>query len=258
MPPVKARSLFQYLVSRPNRLVARETLIDALWPDPDAQAAFTSLKVAVHALRQLLSETVVRDAGLAVVARGNGYALTATDLWLDIDEFQRRCAQAHRLDAGGRVDEALVEYTRAAELYRGNFLEESPEEWVLVRREGLKDHLLLVLARIAEIALAQADYHTCIARCQQLLEHDCCREDIYRTLMQCHAQLGQRGRVRRWYELCTRTLRAELDVAPELETEALYQRAMAGKLSTPSAASRSTALGHVVALARSAPAPGAP
>ena len=43
------------------------------------------------------------------------------------------------------------------------------------------------------------------------------------------ARLGQRGRVRRWYDICVRTLRIELDAVPEPETESLYRLALTGK-----------------------------
>jgi DNA-binding SARP family transcriptional activator len=47
--------------------------------------------------------------------------------------------------------------------------------------------------------------------------------------MLCHARLGQRGRVRCWYNLCRHTLRSELDIDPEPETVRLYTRLLNGQ-----------------------------
>src|SRR5262249_46072150 len=99
----------------------------------------------------------------------------------------------------------------------------------LLRREGLKDQYLGVLARLADAAFATADYQGCILRCQKLLEQDNCREDSYRTLIVCHSRLGQLGRARRWFELCVQTMRAELDVDPEPEAVDLSRHAMRGE-----------------------------
>lgn len=226
--PRKARALFQYLVNHHDRPVPREALMEALWSDPDAIAPATSLKVTVHTLRQLFSR-LGEDAPALVLDREQaGYRLEADNLWLDVEEFEGCCQRGRRLLHQGEVDEGMDCYRRAADLYRGDFLPDAWEDWVVFRRERLKDQYLFVLAHLADAALRAGDDEECILRCQQLLEEDRCREDTYRRLMLCHARLGQRERVRRWYDLCVRTLRSELDAAPERQTEELYQRAMGG------------------------------
>jgi two-component SAPR family response regulator len=226
----KARALFEYLVTHRDRATPRDSLIQALWPDPDALAAGTSLKVAVHALRQMLGELgSPQQRPLAVLMRESTYQLVAPDLWVDVDEFERCYAVAGALEARGQTPEALALYQRAADLYRGDFLAETWDDWAVFRREGLKDQYLLVLARLADAALQAGEHHRCIRLCRQLLEHDCCREDPFRILMLCHARLGQPGRVRRWYELCARTMRSMLDTDPEPETERVYRWATSGQ-----------------------------
>jgi DNA-binding SARP family transcriptional activator len=234
----KTRALLQYLATHHGRPVPRERLIAELWPDPGAAAAATSLKVAVHALRQALQQLgpdpATAGAGrpgtggplVTVLAHEAGYQLCATGLWLDVEEFDRCCALGRRLERLGQTGAALDLYARAADLYQGDFLSDSWDDWVVFRREGLKDQYLFIVARLADAALADGDYQGCIERCQQLLAHDRCREDTYRTLMLCHGRLGQRDRVRCWYDLCVRTLRAELGVEPEPETRSLYLRAI--------------------------------
>jgi two-component SAPR family response regulator len=58
----KAKALFEYLVTHRGRAIPRDTLIEVLWPDPDAAASGVSLKVAVQALRQVLAEVNERSA----------------------------------------------------------------------------------------------------------------------------------------------------------------------------------------------------
>ncbi len=135
------------------------------------------------------------------------------------------------METTGRMGDAAANYARAAMLYRGDFLQDVPDEWVVLRRERLKDLYLMALARLTDAAFADHDYDQCIERCQQILAHDACREQAYRILMLCYAHLGQRGRVRRWYEVCVRTLRGELDVDPDAETQATYEQGMSGNLS---------------------------
>jgi len=226
----RARALFQYLVTHRGHPIPRETLIQALWPDPDAAAAGTSLKVAVHVLRRVLGEHGIARGQLDIQAHESGYQLVAPELWIDVEEFEHCYTVGRAREARGQHDQALALFTRAAELYQGDFLEESLDDWPMFRREALKDQYLFVVSRLAQQAEARGDYQEAITRCQQILAKDCCREDAYRLLMLCHARLGQRGRVRRWYELCIHTLQTELDCGPEPETENVYRLALSGKV----------------------------
>jgi DNA-binding SARP family transcriptional activator len=59
-----------------------------------------------------------------------------------------------------------------------------------------------------------------------MLEVDACRESTYQAIMLCHGELGQPGRVLRWYEVCREVLRAELDVEPQEATARMLARAL--------------------------------
>jgi DNA-binding SARP family transcriptional activator len=229
--PGKVTDLFQYLVNHHGAPVPRQRLMEVLWANPDAGAPAISMKVTVHSLRQQLAQLSGSGWVPSIETRGSAYVFHSPGLWLDVDEFERCCDQASQLYAAALHAEARPYYQRAALLYRGDFLADSSSDWVALRRENLKDKYLYVLGRLSEAALGEGDHLRCLAYCQQLLEHDPCREDAYRAIMLCHAQLGQRGRVQRWYEVCIQTLRAELGVLPEEQTERVYSMALAGEVS---------------------------
>jgi two-component SAPR family response regulator len=226
----KARALFQYLVSHRGRAVPNDTLIHALWPEPGAAAPGSSLKVAVHALRQALKRINRAECTIDVVSHESSYRLDASDLWVDVEEFERCYHLGRERDNRGQLGEALALYARAADLYRGDFLEELSDDWLIFRREALKDQYLFLLFRLAHAAVAAEDYQSGIARCQELLAKDRCREDTYRLLMVSHGRLGQRSRVRAWFELCAQALRHELDCEPDEETKRIYRQALVGKI----------------------------
>ncbi|HLZ26178.1 MAG TPA: BTAD domain-containing putative transcriptional regulator [Chloroflexota bacterium] len=226
----RARALFQYLVSHRAHPVTRNAVLEALWPDPEATPASTSLKVVVHRLRKALG-TVDADGPIDIQAGEDGYQLSAVGMWVDIEQFDRSLSRARQLEGAGQAAAAILEYSCAADLYHGDFLLDVGDEWAVLRRERLKDQYLHSLERLTDAALAAGDYDGCIDRCQLILEHDHCREDAYRALMVSHARLGQRGRSRRWYEVCVESLRTNLDVDPEPETQLTYRRAVAGEFS---------------------------
>jgi DNA-binding SARP family transcriptional activator len=56
-------------------------------------------------------------------------------------------------------------------------------------------------------------------------------------LISVHAELGQLAQVRRWYSLCAKRLRTELQVTPNNETQRIYERALRDRAFSTSAAS---------------------
>jgi DNA-binding SARP family transcriptional activator len=224
---VKARSVFQYLLARRGQPVAKEILAEMLWPGCAPRVAGNNLKAAVYGLRRTLRDILGggRTSACLLYVQGSYLISPEIDLWVDVDEFERHCALGRRFEKGHREPEAVREYEKAEALYRGDYLENEPcEEWTLMLREALIDSYLLVLGRLAEHSLRDFDYDGCIAYSQKILSKDPCREDAYRRLMTCHGRLNQRSRALRWYEICRRTVRTELDAEPDDETSALYHR----------------------------------
>jgi DNA-binding SARP family transcriptional activator len=229
----KAKAIFQYLMTRPRLPVPKETLMEILWPDADPESAGNNLKTAIHNLRQLVNSlSDNKDNYPFILFLQGGYTVNREiTLWIDVEEFEKHWEDGYRLEKQGRVGEAQREFENAVGLYRGDYLEDLPyEEWTLQRRESLKDTYISVLSRLADYALAAADYENGIILCQKILAKDVGREDAYRKLICCHSRLGRRQRARDWYEICRRTIWADFETLPEKETTDLYQRLIRNEL----------------------------
>ena len=223
----KAKAVFQFLMTRPRQPAIKEILMEALWPDGEPQAANNNLKAAVHGLRLTLNELLGQESngGHVLFLQGSYVLNPEVELWVDVEDFERRWSNGRRLEKQGRSAEAATEYELAEGLYRGDYLEDEPyEDWTQLRRESLRDTYLAVLAKLAAYAIRAGDYEGCIIYSQKILEKDQCREDAYRWLMVCYSRLGQRNRALRWYEICRRTVKAEMDSLPDDSTESLRQR----------------------------------
>lgn len=102
----KPRALLATLLLHVNRIVSREALIDALWPDDPPETAANTIQVYVSQLRRALPTLVVDT-------EGGGYVLRADPETIDAQRFERLVEAAlapglspdavHRL-----LDEALV------------------------------------------------------------------------------------------------------------------------------------------------------
>ena len=224
---VKAKSTFQYLMTRPREPIIKDVLMETLWPGCDPQSASNNLKAAIHGIRQTLSHLFDNRESFPYVhfLQGSYLMNPEVELWVDVENFEQHWIRGRHLERGGDLPKAIKEYELAEALYRGDYLEDEPyEEWTLLRREALKDNYLTILGKLADHTLETIDYESCIIYCQKILSKDPCREDAYQRLMRCYSRLGQRNRALRWYEICRRTIQTELDTTPDHETTTLHDQ----------------------------------
>ncbi|MBI2919001.1 MAG: winged helix-turn-helix domain-containing protein [Chloroflexi bacterium] len=222
---MKAKSVFKYLIAQRGRRVPKDELMETVWPECEPHSASDSLKVAVHSLRQTLS-----DRSPVMFTEGRYAINPQLDLWVDADEFEHCWKEGRSLEAMGKPSEALTLYERCESLYRGDYLEEDVyEEWTFLRRESLKDTYLTVVSKLARGCMNAGDYEGAIVHCHALLGKDPCAEHVYRDLIRSYTRLGRRTRALSWYNMCVKTLKTALDIEPDRETKELHGRLLAGE-----------------------------
>jgi DNA-binding SARP family transcriptional activator len=230
----KARSLLQFLLLRPGRIVARDVLYEALWPDVPWSKNSSSLKVAAHMLRSVLEQSqeegAVTQSTLRLETRGAGYVLEADRVTVDFEEFVRLVDRAYAAHLRDDRAGAAALYRQAVGHYQGDFLPDVAYEWARVEREWLRSRLLYGLTYLTEADIERGDHVGVIRWCRRMLEVEPLHEQTYRALILVHAQLGQLTQVHRWYRLCADLLREHLQLAPDLATQRLYGRAIRGEL----------------------------
>jgi two-component SAPR family response regulator len=231
----RARNLFQYLLVNRNMLVLKERLRAVLWPHAEQNRKSSSLKVAVHSLRQVLDANN-GNAGhsLEIVYQNHGYMLkTGNDVWLDFGEFERLVGEARVAESRGDTGAALATHERAVALYRGDFLVGETASWVEEQRAWLRASAVRSLHVLACDALAHRESGRALQFCRQSLEIEAYREETYRTIMLAHAMCGQRSEVQRWYDLCANRLRSSVAVEPSSETQRVLREALRGSPGVP-------------------------
>ncbi|MGH9835709.1 MAG: AfsR/SARP family transcriptional regulator [Blastocatellia bacterium] len=222
-PGSKGRSIFKYLVLRRHTPVSKEVLMDVFWPDADAENARRNLHQAIYSLRQALRQ--LQPDFQVILFESDHYQINpGLNLWLDFEEFERHVKAGRRLESAGKTADAMAEYIRAEELYRGDFLEEDLyEDWAVLQRERIRAEYLDLADRLSAHYAQQGDYAAAISLCRKILEKDKCHEKAHRRLMHCYQAMGQTSMAVRQYQLCVKTLETELDVPPSAETQMLFK-----------------------------------
>jgi DNA-binding SARP family transcriptional activator len=222
----KARQLFQLLLTERGRTVPRERLLDALWPELDAEAAANNLRVTLNRTSKAIEPDRPEGAPSSyILQQGETFCFNAdSDYQLDAATFMAAVAEGQQADRQGQRVRAVGLYRQAVAEYRGPYLPDAfYEDWSVVERERLTMLFNDAALRLGALLLEEGHMHESIGLAWRVLEQDQTHEEAYRLLMRAHASLGERSTALRLYERCVQALQAELGVEPLDETTALYQ-----------------------------------
>jgi ATP/maltotriose-dependent transcriptional regulator MalT/DNA-binding SARP family transcriptional activator len=223
---VKARHLLQLLLIERGRLIPRERVLDALWPELESEAAANNLRVTLSRLYKALEPERPDGAPSHYIQQhGETYGFNmASDFALDAAQFSDAVAAGQRAERLERHDEAVAAYRKAIALYNGTFLPDSLyEDWSVIERERLGLLFNLAALRLGELLLEEGLVHEAMGLAWRVLEHDGAQEEAYQLLMRAYGDLGERSTALRIYQRCVKTLREELGVEPLPETTALFE-----------------------------------
>lgn len=218
----KLCALLAHLAIQDHFGASREQLIQAVWPDTQAELAGHALNSLVYNLHRLLGEAI---GGARPVLCLDGYYQLNVEagIGVDIAYFDALAREGNHQEETGQLNAAIRTYERAIGLYRGDLCIVSNAQ-SLILCEALRARYLTLLARLADRHFEARNYADCLAHALRLLAADPCREDAHRAVMRCYARQGERAQALHQYRVCTAILRSEFDVAPEPATEVLYQQ----------------------------------
>ncbi|GIV67435.1 NB-ARC domain-containing protein [Caldilinea sp.] len=219
---VKARALLFYLAAT-GAMEPRDRLAGLLWSDWPETKARAYLRGELHLLSDLKNRYLLEAEGRI--------GLAAERVHVDLQALRRVIASP---------SPTLEELYAASRLYTGPFLdgldaqleESSPlfVEWMQVEREQIERQWLQLLYRFAAACAGEGRMLTAgIDACTHLLELEPEREEVHRLKMRLLAMDGQRAAALKQYDLCASALMDELGVPVSAETDALYDRILAGE-----------------------------
>jgi len=226
----QARQLLKILITERPRPVSTDRLIEILWPDSTPNAAATTLRSAINALRNVLEPNRRNRAPSEyIITETPGYAFNEhPDIWLDVTLFEQTLNQAeHTPDTQAR--RTLLE--TAADLYKDDYLISDPyADWVQTERERLRERYFQALLQLAEIQAEMGNYAAAITACRRVLARDEVRENAYQALMRYQAESGDSAAALLTYERCRTILAEELGADPSPLTQSWHQRILNGEV----------------------------
>jgi predicted ATPase/DNA-binding SARP family transcriptional activator/Tfp pilus assembly protein PilF len=201
-PRRHARDVLQLLALQPQMRLHKEQVIEAIWPDEDAEKR---LYYVLHALRKTLEPTLSQPSKSRYVVYQDNF-LQLREAKVDVQTFEEKLNQKN-------LEEAL-------ELYRGDLLGDNLyAAWLETERERLKQRYVAALAQLLEL------YQNDTEKTPRLLERLITAEPSevhYRKLITFYGERGNLHEATRHYQRCLEFLR-DLGVEPDAETETLLE-----------------------------------
>jgi len=195
----RARWLLAYLAVYQDQAHSRVRLAGILWPDLPESRARRALSQAVWQVRRALGPDVIRSVD-------NRLAL-GEHVWSDVSAF--------------RAGVVSKELQAALELYRGDFLPDSYDDWTLVAREQLREQYLDGLHRIIGVLKRLGRHQQALAYARQLVRAEPLRERAHQEIMHLYLILNEPARALQQYETLRALLLEELGVEPSAALQAL-------------------------------------
>ena len=212
-PTQRVLALLGYLIAHHAVPQARDKLVDLLWPDLPPRQGRRMLSDTLWRARRLLIPPGQTDTPALLIAGDTVAFRPNLSTWVDLIAFEQALH-----DRKG-VDEDADERLRAAvELYRGDFLEDCYDDWVLYERERLREQYLSALQRLLAADQQRQAYDLALQSALRLVQADPLREEAHRALMRLYYLLGRTDDALRVFAQCRTLLDTELGVEPEAET----------------------------------------
>jgi LuxR family maltose regulon positive regulatory protein len=207
------RELLFCLLAHPRGLTKEEIGL-IFWPESSPAQLKLRYKNIIYWLRHALGQDVILfDSNYYLFNRSLDYEY-------DVDAFK------HKLDlaqSAGNPSDQITAYQSAMELYQGQYLPSTDQNWAALEREQLRQAYLDAGINLGNLLLDARDYQGTLETCRRLLLEDSCLEVAHRLAMRAHAALGDRASVARQYESCRASLLEEIDVQPSEDTRNLYE-----------------------------------
>jgi DNA-binding SARP family transcriptional activator len=191
--------VLKYLLVHRERLVPIDELAETFWP-AGVDAALHNAHYFVHIVRNHLEPgRPKRTPSAFVVAERGGYRLDTTRMELDVERFEALVSTG--LAAGARGDAgAQVSLSRAAALYRGDFMADEPySEWAFAERDRLRSLVAEALRTLAAIAAGAHDLDAAAAHLGRLAELEPFDVPVHRQLLELQLRRGRHSEAKRHY-----------------------------------------------------------
>ncbi len=214
------RNLFFYFVDNP--LITRDQIFEVFWPNLTTKEATNVFHVTKRKISERITMKVNEPGSYELTQYGSGFYTPSEKVirYYDVHEFQNAIENA--MVSVDEEEEAKL-LSRAVELYRGPFLQETQMGWMQERRIELRQLYSQALIGMGRLRKNLSDNPGALGYFIRSLKETPEREDIHRQVMQIYIEQNMIDDARQQYQRLTYILDTELGIGPSQESRKLYE-----------------------------------
>ncbi len=219
LPGRPGRLLFAYLTVNRDRVVSRDELVEAVWPDGAPKAVDGDL-------RSLLSKTRRATGSQALGLRSRFRLDLPDDAWIDVEVAGQAVHQAEAAASAQDWPRAWAASNAALCTARRPFMAGEGAAWILEWRtqlEGMESRALECYAA-ASLGIGGSELSAGERAARLLVRKEPYRESGHRLLMETLVAQGNDAEAIHIYAELRRLLREQLGINPSPSTQALHKR----------------------------------
>lgn len=219
----QGRLAFVFLAIDLHRVVSRDELVAAIWPDAQPNEVEVALSAILSKLRASLRKAGLLndDAGIDV-RLGSVELRLPPETWIDVEAAANAVDEAEGALRTGDRQHAWGLSNVAVSITRRPFLPDEEAPWIENRRSKLRTVLARGLQCLSTISAAHGEESLAVQYANEIVDLEPFRETAYQQLMRLHVQMGNRAEALRVFGRCRELLKEELGASPSPETEALF------------------------------------
>lgn len=231
----KVQELLSYLLVHRNRPRPREALAALLWGDMPTEKSRKHLRQALWHVQTALKSRNAAAVDQILVVEDHWVQLNArTEIWLDVAVLEETFARLKDKPGWALSGDEKDELQAAVQVYEGELLEGSYQDWCFFERERLQNIYLAMLYKLMRYCEAHNEYEAGQLFGTRILHYDRASERTHQRLMQLQYMADDRTAALRQYERCVTALHEDLGVKPDKRTVALYEKIRSGEPEHPS------------------------
>jgi len=200
----KSAELFSYLVHYKGKLVHKNKIIEALWPDSDPEKASMLLHTSIYSIRRTLKNIGIDGC---IIYRNSSYLFDIEKFYCDITEIEEI------LDLIDINEENIQLAEKLFNLYRGDYFEGEDYFWAEVERERYAKDYIRILNSMSEYYEAKRLYVRSEKCLQLIIRENALLDEIHGKLMKLYVKMGDYTSLRNHYNKVQKIYREELGIA---------------------------------------------
>ncbi|MBG7609481.1 MAG: bacterial transcriptional activator domain-containing protein [Anaerolineae bacterium] len=201
----------------------REHLSTILGGDTSTRNARKRLRNVLWRLRKTFQSVGMSLDDYLLVAEDTISFINSSNYWLDIEIFETKTEYCKDLSGREISPEQVSQLEEAVNLYSGDLLESTYEDWVIYDREKYRIAHLNALNKLMVYHGLNGNYERGLAYGENILARDSTREKVHRQMMWLYYLAGNRNAALTQYKRCCQTLMDELGVYPMGETKYMHE-----------------------------------